>query len=352
MLYCDATTSKGQSSIEFLTTYGFLFIILGVVISVLIFALSMPTAVLPSQCTSYSGPSCSALLFYTNTSKGYSVITMLISNGQSMPINVTSVTVIISSTKATGVCTPSLVQPGQEAVCEIPISSAARPGSFVQGFYSINATYCTLPISKIGSGCPSGSAPISYGGAFSATPSTRHEFIFAVTAYKSPTNQQMLPFQSQPFLPATYTNYTVMENGDWVTNGSYAYGTSGYVGAVYLGMRVVPFPQITQYLNNNYIACSYPYNSSLSIAYTTLYFPSGGSASFTIETDDAMAIYYKSSATPVWSNIFGSAWHGQRATAYGPNTITFSSGLSNFAVMWENNCSSGLQVLASSGLQS
>ncbi|MEM3202010.1 MAG: hypothetical protein QW774_02705 [Candidatus Micrarchaeaceae archaeon] len=352
MLAGAATARKAQSSIEFLTTYGFLFIILGIVISVLVFTISIPTTVLPSQCVAYSGPSCSALLFYTNISNSYSVITMLISNGQSMPINVSSVTVIIRSTKSVGVCTPNLIQPGQEAVCEIPIAGASHPGSFIQGFYSINATYCSQPISKISAGCSASSSPITYGGSFSATPSTKHQFIFAVTAYKSPINQQLLPFQSQPFLPASYTNYTVMENGDWVTNGSYAYGTSSYVGATYLGMRVVPFPQITQYLNNNYIACSAPYNSSLSIAYTTLYFPSGGSASFAIETDDAMSIYYKSATTAVWSNLFSSAWHGQGATPYGPNTITFSSGLSNFAVMWENICAPGVQVLQSSGLQS
>ncbi len=343
---------KSQSSIEFLTTYGFLFIILGIMISIIFYFTSIPKASLPMQCTSFSGPSCNYMEYYTNQTSSYGYVLMSITNSESVPINISNITITIKSTKSIGVCNPSLLYPGQEATCLTPLSSPSAPQLLVQGFYSINSKYCNNGLGSLPSANCNETA--NYGGAFTATASASKEYLFSVVAMRSPPTQQAPAYSSSPDLPA---GFTILQNGDWISNStfSYSFGTtgSGYVGTTYLGVKTGTFPSLVSTLGNNNVDCSgsRPYNSTFSTAYSLFYVPSAANAVFKIETDDFMAVYYKGPNVPSWTSLPGIgslAWHGQGATEYTSNTISLASGTYYLAIMWSNACGGGMQALNAS----
>ncbi len=341
---------KGQSAIEFLSTYAFLFIILGIVISILFYFATVPKATLPMQCSSFGGPNCNYIQYYTNTTAGYGYVLMSITNSQSAPINITNVTVEISNSKGVGVCNPSFLYPGQESTCLIPFSHPYAPQLTVRGFYSINAKYCNNGLNNIGENANC-TEPASYGGSFATTATTSKMYIFSVVAMQSPPIQQLSPYSSVPTMPA---GWTIEQNGDWIANSSfsYSYGTASYLGSTYLGIKTKPFPISVSTLGNNNVHCSLPYNSTLSLASTLFYLPAPASITFNIETDDAMAVYYKGPNVPQWTSAPGigsSAWHGQGATKYTSNTISLTaSGIYYVDIMWSNICTPGVQALNAS----
>ena len=74
---------KAQSSIEFLTTYSFLFLLLGIAVSIILFLSSAPVVSVPSQCTSFAGPTCNFVQLYSNASAAMS---LPVNSGQSSSV--------------------------------------------------------------------------------------------------------------------------------------------------------------------------------------------------------------------------------------------------------------------------
>ena len=340
---------KGQSAIEFLTTYGFVFIILGIVISVLFYFAAVPKASLPMQCSSFGGPNCNFVQYYTNSTDNYGYVLMSITNSQSAPINISNITVTVRNSKSIGVCSPSFLYPGGETTCLALFSSPSAAQTLVQGFYSINSKYCNNGLNSIGSGANC-TETANYGGAFTTTASTSKVYVFSAVAMQGPPVQQLPPYSSSPILPQ---GWTIMQNGDWVANStfSYSYGTAGssYIGTTYLGVKTTVFPASVSALGNGNIACSAPYNSMASTAYTLFYVPAATNAVFKIETTGAMAVYYKGPNVPSWTPVPGigsSAWKSQSATEYTSNTVSLTAaGIYYLATMWANGCGSGMQAL-------
>jgi hypothetical protein len=346
---------RAQTAIEFLLTYSFLFIILGVAVSILIFIATAPVATVPSQCSSFGGLACNFVAIYSNRSAAYSLITLSITNSQSVPINITNVSVMINGVSSQGACTPYFLYPGQDATCVANMTTVQSFGALLQGFYKINARYCNSGISSISKGnCTY--EKVAYSGSFSATVLKSRSIIFSVVASISPKSLQQVPFNTIPVLPR---NYTIVQNGDWVSNVSsgviaYSFGTIGYIGNTYLGRNVVAFPQSLSALGNSNVACSPPYNSTLSVASTTLYISSSVTANVAIVTSNAMEVYYKQipvTGSTVWQNVFsGAAWNAHGATQYGPNSITLNKGLYSFEMVWSDVCTSGVQVFRLTGI--
>ena len=71
---------KLQSAIEFLTTYGFVLIIIAALISLVFLVVGSARTEIPSACASFGGLDCNFLSFYSNVSSRYSVVTLSLSN--------------------------------------------------------------------------------------------------------------------------------------------------------------------------------------------------------------------------------------------------------------------------------
>ena len=62
----EGSEMRAQSALEFLSTYGFLFTILAVVIVIVAFIAGSATSAIPGQCSSFAGPSCNFVMAYSN----------------------------------------------------------------------------------------------------------------------------------------------------------------------------------------------------------------------------------------------------------------------------------------------
>ena len=359
---------RAQSSVEFLSTYSFLFLIMGLIIAILVFITSNPSSILPSQCAPFSGPACN--LVFASSKGPNSIITFSLSNSQSVPINITNMTVTVRGTTSIGACTPYLIYPGQGTTCtaSIPVNT---PNLQVQGFYNVNSRFCNSGISNVSKGGCSYET-VSYGGSFITTILQKTNALFSVVASTGPATLNLIAYSPVNGIVPIPGNFVNTQNGFWIANITggrlyYAFA-NGYqgnlVGSTYSldgqSYKTAPFPATLTALANNNIACSAPYNSTLSLASTTLYMGSTNTVKVIIETDGAMEVFYRPANVLAPSNSFlsgstwnsvwgGAAWHSQGATQY-TNTITLNKGFYYLDALWSDNCGSGATVLQISGL--
>jgi len=159
---------------------------------------------------------------------------------------------------------------------------------------------------------------------------------------------------------STSMQFTTVTSGGSIPSYSYSvptlssstvewnFGTSSYQGQIYQGMPTQPFPSSVSDLNNNNVACVFPYDSQGYTAVAYMYFSS--SITVTITTADAMEVFYAPAGTTSWSSVFGgNAWHGQGATQYGPTTISVTPGWYEVAVDWTNICAPGMSAFEING---
>lgn len=332
---------KTQSSLEFLSVYGFLLIILAAAI-IIIFAITATTkADIRSQCASFSGLDCNFVNYYSNSVSGYSLAAFSITNGQPTAINVTSANVIVASKNYTGICSPTYMLPGQESTCLFNLSITQGSGTPVTGFYTIYANVCSSPVSALASAC---SLSAIYGGSFYTYAQAFASPIFSVIAAIGNTTTLLAPYSSQPQVPGSFT---VVQDGDWeaswnYTSIKYALGTTGSAGN-YLGVNVMQFPSSLYYLNSNAVSCAYPYNSAFSLASTAFYLPANSPVTFNAYAINAIAVYYQANGGS-WNSVFGNSLWSAGGTESSSNTVTLSKGLYGFAVEWSNVCGSGIQA--------
>ncbi|VVB77190.1 Uncharacterised protein [uncultured archaeon] len=354
---------RAQSSIEFLSTYSFLFIILGVVMSLVVFiAASAQASIVQSQCSAFSGPACNFVSAYSNSLNAYSLITLSLTNSQSVPINITNVSVNIQSANAIGSCAPQLLYPGQEATCAINMTSSPRQGSTLQGYYVLNARYCNAGVSRIsGGGCANNNAAtsekVTYRGYFSTGVTASKVAVFSVAVMKGPPGLSLIPFNKltpvSSNTPAVPLNFTIVQNGDWLarmnaTSFGYAYNSTnaiaqGWLAGNHIGYATLPFPQTVSMLQSSNTACT---SSMMSFASTVVYLNSNAVPAVTVQASGATAVYYAKAqpglaANVVWYGATDSAaWSPQAPTTYGPTALTSmaSRGLYYVVVAWANGC--------------
>ncbi len=337
---------KVQSAIEFLSTYGFLFLVLAVVIAALFVLASSASVSVPAQCSGFGGFTCSYSSYYSNITNDYSLATMVLSNSQGVPLNVSNFSITVGSTTINGLCTPTFVYPGADSVCMSVFNSITSPGVFVRGSYLVGSKYCGGGVGALPSGnC---TVPVIYTGAFQAQATSYQTVAFGVDIATGANGIAMPSYSSlKPmYLPA---NFVIAESGDWDVNGTagnvlYSFGTANYVGTVYLGSNTLSFPPSTSTLDSA-AACGSSNAPTLSMAYTTVYVPVSENLE-KIETANAMALYYRTSNTlTAWSSIFGSAtWATTGLTAYSSNTV-ISKGLYSLDSVWYTPCGQDVQAL-------
>jgi hypothetical protein len=346
---------RSQSSIEFLTTYSFLFIILGVMISIILFLSMAPSLSMPSQCSAFSGPTCNFVAITSNSATGYSLVTISVTNSQSVPINITSMNTTIKSLVSPGACTPTFLYPGQEATCVSPVNSIYSLTNLVEGYYVLNAQYCNSGISSL-SAANCTFEKVFYSGSFSSEPIAITPIVFSVAASQSPRTSNLIPYSMN--LITEPNNYTILQNGAWIANSTiYAIGyafanNAAMIGHTYFTFNTVQFPQIFSSLSNNNIACNYPpYNSMLSIASTTLYVNPAMTLNVMTETSGAIGVFYREVQTgSQWVSAFGaSSWKPQGPTKYVKTPINLNKDFYNLEVVWSDPCGSGGQIFEIGG---
>ncbi|MDE1845663.1 MAG: hypothetical protein KGH53_00040 [Candidatus Micrarchaeota archaeon] len=343
---------KLQSSIEFLTTYSFLFLLIGIIISFLFFFATAPRSVIPGQCTSLTGLSCASVIDYVNRSLGYSLLTFSFSNSQPVPVNILSMQVLINTANSfSSGCIPNVVYPGGSFTCIGAMAQTPAVGTTVSGFYTINTLYCNSGVSSLQNNCTAGSA-IQYSGSFSTTATATKPLFFSVLTLLSPQATQIPVYQTNPL--ALPVGFTRVQNGGWTTvTSNYGFGSSAFVGNTFLGTRVGPFTTSTSFLSNNNVACANPYNSLLSMAYTAFYVPASkaGTGTVSMYANNALEVYYAPSSF-AWSNVLGGgAWNAnQGPSSFAANSITLSAGINYLAILWDHDCGPGVQVVKLTGL--
>lgn len=341
---------KLQSAIEFLTVYSFVFVILSIVIVVAAFLATSTRPTLSSQCSSYGVITCNYVNYYTNATRGYSLITFSITNGQSSTLNISNANVTIRGMTFNGICSPPFLYPGQEATCIINTTSAPYTGSLQQGYYTIKGEICNSSISNlINNTCSSSS--VSYGGVFSAYALPSRTVVFSVVALVSNMSTDNISIPTQPVIPP---GYNIIQNGELVAGGNnsdavYTYGTSGFVGEQIKSYTVTPFPQTLSTLSNNNVACVYPYNSTFSIAYSALYFPYSHVVDVSADASNSIDVYYMKSTTNTWTRIFGTAMWPDTGVVPVTNYPSLDPGLYYIAVVWSDTCGPGLQAVSIGG---
>ncbi len=141
---------KLQSATEFLTTYAFMFLIIGIIIVVIIYVAFPGETVEPSQCASAGGINCNFAIYDSNTYSNTANFIFSISNSGAAPINVIIGNVVIQNQSYPASCTPNLIAPGSGSICNGTVVGSYNPGRQVSGYFSITANYCNSPISQFG----------------------------------------------------------------------------------------------------------------------------------------------------------------------------------------------------------
>ncbi len=150
--------AKGQSALEFLNTYSFVFIIIAIALAVLVVIAVVPRSTIPSQCTFYSGFSCSDSGFSVNSIGSGSIIYVLALDQVPGTMNITSFNAVVSSVRSTsGSCsvqTNGIVQQGSRVFCTAALPLLPNLGGTYLGAFSIKANYCPPGSTGASIGCP------------------------------------------------------------------------------------------------------------------------------------------------------------------------------------------------------
>lgn len=202
---------RGQSAIEFLSTYAFAFLVIGVALALLFVFSSIPQMYLPTQCTFYNGFSQSCDAIYYNTPSGAN-LTVIGTDAQPGVVNVSSFSAYINfGTSTSGTCSPTVALAGQTIYCTAQLAQKPHLGSVYTGTFNVKANYCANAPSNISnSTCPS-STTFYYSGSVRAQAAPYKYsgiFVVPITVTNSQTAATQGPFQQMiQFVPNTYVSH-------------------------------------------------------------------------------------------------------------------------------------------------
>lgn len=208
---------KGQSAIEFVSTYGFVFIIIALAITVVfILGSAAPNIARPAQCTLSGGFTCSYAVYSVNSgSAGSSVLMVIATDTVPGVVNVSSFNAIVGSLQSTsGICIPGVATSGQNIYCVASFNGVLTQGTYYSGTFNITANYCPQRATQIYNyTCPSNSN-FTYAGSLQAQAQNLSLLGgggFFVIANVLNTANQPIPAQSDlqiQFAPNTYNAYS------------------------------------------------------------------------------------------------------------------------------------------------
>jgi Concanavalin A-like lectin/glucanases superfamily len=156
--------SKAQSAVEFVSTYAFVFLIIAIILFLLFMFASVPTKILPFQCTAFSGFSCVDVLY---TTAGNSLLQISLTDTQAGVVSIGSFGAKINNVAAMdGTCTRGAVLPGNTVTCTVSFPFKAVAGGIYTGVFNVSANYCTNGVGNISNTtCQTGNS-FTYAGSF------------------------------------------------------------------------------------------------------------------------------------------------------------------------------------------
>ncbi len=337
-------SARAQSSIEFLTTYGFALLAIAAGIAIVFTITATTRSDTSSQCSAYGSITCNLAYYYSPSGSQYSIIVLSVTNAQESAINITNTIVTISQASYVGICSPNLLLPGQEATCMAKMPQGSGQGASKSGFFTVNANFCNTPHDLLPSGCTQAAA---YSGTFYTYVQPSPITVFSAIASRGNSSIQLPALGQGPQIPNTSQ---ITGSGDWVGVQephavAYVFGTSGYSPVNLFGASMTNFPSSLSFLSGNAVSCSQGYNTSLSTAYTTIYQPSADPVYFNAYADNAIEAWYKPQGSNSWNSIYnGIYWSTAPMGAIGSNSLFLAAGLYSVAVEWANTCGPGTQA--------
>lgn len=188
---------KGQSAIEFLTTYGMVFLIIAVVLTVLITLSIIPKSTVPAQCYFYGGFNCQDVAYYNITQSsslpGNSMFTIVATDSVPGIINVSGFNAVIEyKGSVQGECYPEILTQGDQLHCNANFNIYPSSGALYTGTFSLYGDYCTpLPSTQTDISCNSISGNFVFSGSFNTEATVE-------------TPSDALPLE---YVPITLSNY-------------------------------------------------------------------------------------------------------------------------------------------------
>ncbi len=321
-----------QAAVEFLATYSFMFLVLGVAFALIILGSITQNQIVSSTCTAVAGLGCNFVYLYSAPTIGYSVLSFVITNPQSVAVNITNFTATINSANYTGACSSNFLVPGQQSDCKVYLPSKTTDYTLIKGSYIANAMFCASSLSNITpTNCVGNN--VLYSGSFFVQALPTNYVTLGVSAGVLPMSlQQISSAPSNPESLLVSNSFLTRQSAYWVGSVSgYSFASSSYLPSNHVGYGTILFPNSTSVLNNNNVACASPYNSTASLAYTVFY--STGSGSRTINkyasANAVETTYYKAANSIAWSS--GTSFTAASNTYY------------DIAILWYNKCGPGAQ---------
>ncbi len=230
-------SGRSQAAVEFLSVYGYMFIIVAIVIATIALFINLPSYTLPFQCTFYSGFTCSdATLLMTN---GGSALVLEATAAQPGVVAVQSFNAVLNAKSSTsGYCTPQNVIQGQTIYCVADFGFTPNPTLVYSGTFDVYSNYCAVAPQNVSTVSCTPASNTIFGGSIRVQPTASAISVNAIianavtTSYYVPitiVNQQYAPssapFQQEiTFLPSN-TAYTPYESNTLGNIRFYYYNT-------------------------------------------------------------------------------------------------------------------------------
>ncbi|MEM3781363.1 MAG: hypothetical protein QXT43_00170 [Candidatus Micrarchaeaceae archaeon] len=220
-----------QSAVEFLTTYGWSFIIIAIFVSVILIFVSSKgiSTYAPSSC--YISPAflCQDFLLMENASglKGVVVFSNYINTNMSFTTNSFSVFPYYNTTAFTGTCAPQSARPYSLIVCNTTL----------KGLYRSVGSQSNINFEIYYNLCASGKCTLyNVSGTATVTVSPQRPVFERVTLETSPSNAGKVLVDGIPYANGSSitTLYTVTYSLFAQPNGAYAFGSWSASGNVLL----------------------------------------------------------------------------------------------------------------------
>ncbi len=222
-------SGKGQSAIEFLTVYGYVFLIIGIMIGLIALYFSIPRTIVPFQCNFYSGFQCTDAAFATNTTSGVTSLIIVASDTQPGIVNISAFNAVVNGQQqaaaSTSFCMPQQVMQGQYVYCMVNFSFTTSQSAVYTGNFSMRANYCgSSAVNVSTANCVAGSNYV-YSGSVRIQPtllytplnsiinsSPHTSFYVPITLTDTQTAAEPAPFQQ--FLEVDAASYAKYERSD------------------------------------------------------------------------------------------------------------------------------------------
>jgi len=160
-----------QSAIEFLSVYGFVILIIAIVLTLLVLLSGLPKTAIPIQCSFFTEFVCNDAIYTINTvSNTGSVLIIAAADTEPGALNVSSFTAFMGFRKSTsGYCVPNVAQQGQTIYCIANFNLTPILGNTYSGTFNIHANYCAVAPNLINNvTCPA-NGNYTFGGAVTIT---------------------------------------------------------------------------------------------------------------------------------------------------------------------------------------